>query len=283
MARANWKGSINFGLVNIPVALQPATTDKDVHFHMLHDKDGGRIREKKFCEQDGKEVSWDHIVKGYAISKHQYVTMTKDELKAADPERDRTVRIEGFVKLEEIDPVYFEKSYHVLADGKSTKAYALLAGAMSEAGRVAIGRVVISTKEHLCAIRAQDGVLRMNTLFFGDEIVEAPAAEKGRPTAKELKMAQTLIEQMEMPFEPEKLKDTHRERVLELIEQKAKGETIEAPRPAPMEKITDLAAALEKSLAAVKSGKTSPPAARPHHRVRTGSHPRASRARSRRS
>jgi DNA end-binding protein Ku len=277
MARANWKGSINFGLVNIPVALQPATTDKDVHFHMLHDKDGGRIREKKVCEHDGEEVSWDHIVKGYAISKQQFVTVTKDELKAIDPAKDRTISIEGFVELSEIDPVYFEKSYHVLPEGKSAKAYALLAGAMEEADRVAIGRLVISTKEHLCAIRAQDGALRMSTMFFGDEVVEAPKAEHGgKPSSKELAMARALIEQMQMKFDADHFKDTHRERVLELIEEKAKGHTIEAPQLAPVERITDLASALEKSLAAVRAGGAAP---QPHRRTRTEAHPKRARSR----
>ena len=155
MPRPYWKGAISFGLVNVPVSLTPATRRLDVSFHLFHDADAGRIREKRVCERDGKEVPWQHIVKGYEMSKTQVVTLTQEELRAADPERDRTIGIEEFVKLEEVDPLQIDSSYYVSPDGRSAKAYALLAAALERTGQVAIARIVLSTKQHLCMLRSR--------------------------------------------------------------------------------------------------------------------------------
>src|SRR5499433_3173718 len=174
MARPYWKGAISFGLVNVPVALTPATRRLDFSFHLYHDEDGGRIREKRVCERDGKEVPWQHIVKGYELSKTQVVTLSQEELRAADPERDRTIGIEEFVKLEEIDPLQVDGSYYVSPDGRSAKAYALLAQALEKSEQVAIARIVLSTKQHLCMLRSTEGHMVLTTLVWADEVREAP-------------------------------------------------------------------------------------------------------------
>ncbi len=254
MARAMWKGAISFGLVNIPIGLSAATRPQDVHFHMLHDADGGRIREKRVCEIDGKEVSYDHIVKGYELTKDKYVTVTRDELKAVDPVADRTVAIEAFVKLEEVDPVFFDRSYFAQPEGRADKAYALLVAAMEKSGRVAIGRIVLSTKQHLCMIRLADGGLQLTTLIYGDELVAAPKPIKTTVTKKEIDMAEALVEQLATPSEPKNFKNEYSARVHALIEKKSKGKAIEAPEVAETETISDLSEALERSLQVVKGG-----------------------------
>ena len=254
MARAMWKGAISFGLVNIPIGLSAATRPQDVHFHMLHDSDGGRIREKRVCELDGKEVPYEHIVKGYELTKDNYLTVTKDELKAVDPVADRTVAIEAFVKLEEVDPVFFDRSYFAQPEGRADKAYALLVAAMEKSGRVAIGRIVLSTKQHLCMIRLANGGMQLTTLLYGDELVEAPKPVKATVTKKEVDMAEALVEQLATPFEPKKFKNEYSERVHDLIAKKSKGKELKAPDAPETETISDLSEALERSLQVVKGG-----------------------------
>lgn len=267
MARAMWKGSISFGLVNIPISLNVAVKGKDIHFHQVHDADLGRIREKRVCEKDGKEIPYEHVVKGYEVSKNNLVVLTRDELKAADPVADKTIPIEVFVKSEDVDPLYFERSYYVTPDGKAAgKPYALFAAALEKSQQVAVARIVLSTQEHLCLIRAQDGVLVLTTMAFADEVEEAPHVGKTETSAQELKMAQTLIEQMTGKFEPEKFHDERRERVMKLIQAKADGKDIEAPAAAHAEKVTSLVEALERSLAASKGEKK--PEAKSAHRAR---------------
>ncbi len=273
MARAMWKGSISFGLVNIPISLNLAVRTKGIAFHQLHDEDGGRIKEKRVCERDGKEVPYEHVVKGYEISKGKYVTLTREELKAVDPVSDKTIGIESFIEASEIDPVYFERSYYVSPEGKSSgKAYALLASALEKSKRAALARIVLSTSQHMCVIRAEGGRLILTTMVFGDEIEEAPHLGTTQTSPAELKMAQSLIDQMTRKFNPDEYKDQHRERVLALLNQKAKGKTIEAPEETHVAQVTNLMEALERSLAAKKNGK--PPAAEAERSPR----PRARRA-----
>jgi len=260
MARPYWKGSISFGLVNVPVSLYPATHRRDFQFHLYHDADGGRIREKRVCERDGQEVPWQHIVKGYALSKTKVVSLTPEELRAAEPERDRAIGIEEFVKLEEIDPLQIEQSYYVAPEGRSAKAYALLAAALEKAEEVAIARIVLSTKQHLCLVRSVNGRLTLTTLMWADEVREAPEVPKVSVGGKELQMAEQLVRSMSGHFRPERFKDEHRERVEGLIKKKARGQTIEAPAEPPPNRVVDLARALEQSLAA--SRRSSAPAAR---------------------
>jgi DNA end-binding protein Ku len=267
-----WKGSISFGLVNIPISLTPAVSPKDVHFHLFHDADGGRIRERRVCEVDGKEVAYEHVVKGYERSKGEVVTLTRDELKAMDPVADRTIAIETFVKLDELDPLLFDRSYFVMPEGRSDKAYALLASAMEASQMVGIGRVVLSSRQHLCMIRLSNGALQLITLVYADELVAAPARVKSTASKKEVEMATALVKQLAGPFAPGKFTDEYRERVLEAIEQKARGQALTPGAEPKAQKVTSLTEALERSLSQARNDDK--PRASPAR-----AHPRAARRR----
>src|SRR5690349_21533205 len=171
--RAIWSGSISFGLVNVPVKLYSAVKQQDVHFNQLEEKTGAHIKYKRVSEKSGKEVDYEKIVKGYEVAKGKYVTVTPDDLQAVAPEKTKTVDIEDFVALADIDPIYYEKTYFLAPDGEgAAKAYALLLKAMEDEERVAIGRFVMRTKEYLCAIRPYDGILALETMYFPDEVVD---------------------------------------------------------------------------------------------------------------
>jgi DNA end-binding protein Ku len=260
MPRSIWSGAISFGLVNVPVKLYSAVSRKTVRFHQLNGKTGARIQQKRVDPTTGDEVAYDDIVKGFELTKESYVVVTPDELEALDPERTRTIDIEDFVDQSEIDPVYYDHPYYLAPDKGAGKAYRLLLDAMRESGKVAIARVVLRSKEQLVAIRPAGSALMMETMVFHDEVIQAdsidelPEAEEGKKTsARELKMAQQLIDSLSSEFEPERYRDEYRDKVLDLIERKAQGEEIatqpEAPAPA---RVPDLMAALEASLAAVK-------------------------------
>src|ERR671916_532213 len=260
MPRSMWSGAISFGLVNVPIKLYSAVSKKTVRFHQINGETGNRIAQKRTDAVTGEEVAYESLVKGYEMAKDQYVIINPDELDSLDPEKSRTIDIEDFVDLSEIDPVYYDHPYYLVPDKGSAKAYGLLLDAMRESGKVAIARVVIRSKEQLVAIRpAPGGILTMETMIFADEVVdpvsieELPDEEEIRASDRELKMARQLIDSLSSDFEPEKYHDEYREKVLELIERKAAGEEIavqpEAPAPA---KVPDLMAALEASLAAVK-------------------------------
>ncbi|MBA2513267.1 MAG: Ku protein [Solirubrobacterales bacterium] len=261
MPRSIWSGAISFGLVNVPIKLYSAVSRKTVRFHQLNRETGVRIQQKRVDPSTGEEVSYDSIVKGYELTKDHYVIVTPEELEALDPEKTRTIDIEDFVDLEDIDPVYYDQPYYLVPDKGATKAYALLLNAMKESGKVAIARVVIRTKEALVAIRPAGDVLMMETMIFADEVVgadqidELPEASDLKASDRELAMAQQLIASLATEFEPGRYHDEYREKVLDLVERKAQGEEIavqpEAERPS---KVPDLMAALEASLAAVKSG-----------------------------
>ncbi len=267
MPRSLWTGAISFGLVNVPVRLFTAVRTKDVRFHQLHAADGVRIKQKRVCPADGEEVAFDDIVKGYEISPGQYVLIEPEELDALDPEATHTIEIEDFVDLSDIDPIYFESSYYVAPDDRGAKAYRLLVRAMAEANKVGIARIVMRTKQYLAAVRPVGDILVLSTMNYADEIApveevsDVPGAE-AEASERELKIAGQLIESLSAPFEPEKYQDDYRERVLELIEQKASGQEIvvqpAADKPAP---VVDLMAALEASLAAARADRE--PAAAP--------------------
>ena len=255
-----WSGAISFGLVNVPVKLYSAVSRKTVRFHQLNGKTGTRIAQKRVDPSTGDEVNYEDIVKGYELTKERYVVITPEELEALDPEKSRTIDIEDFVDLADIDPVYYDHPYYLIPDKGAAKAYGLLLGAMQESGKVAIARVVLRSKEQLVAIRPAPGdVLMMETMIFADEVIspedidDLPEAKDLKASDRELKMAQQLIDSLSAEFEPEKYHDEYREKVLELIERKASGEEIavqpEAPKP---KQVPDLMAALEASLAAVK-------------------------------
>jgi DNA end-binding protein Ku len=259
MPRSIWSGAISFGLVNVPVKLYSAVSRKTVRFHQLNGKTGTRIQQKRVDPTTGDEVAYDDIVKGYELTKDSYVIVTPEELDALDPERTRTIDIEDFVDQAEIDPVYYDHPYYLAPDKGAAKAYRLLLDAMRESGKVAIARVVLRSKEQLVAIRPAGDALMMETMVFHDEVVsqdsiaELEQEATGKTSDRELKMAQQLIDSLSSEFEPERYHDEYREKVLDLIERKAQGEEIatqpEAPEP---ERVPDLMAALEASLAAVK-------------------------------
>ncbi len=266
MPRSIWSGAISFGLVNVPVKLYSAVSRKTVRFHQLNKDTGVRIQQKRVDPSTGDEVPYDNIVKGYELTKDRYVVVTPEELEALDPVKTRTVDIEDFVDLEDIDPVFYDQAYYLVPDKGAAKAYGLLLNAMKESGKVAIARVVLRTKEQLVAIRPAGDVLMMETMIFADEVVDAgdieelPEATDLKASDRELAMAQQLIASLSTDFEPDRYKDEYRDKVLDLVERKAQGEEIavqpEAEKPS---KVPDLMAALEASLAAVKSGSSDAP------------------------
>jgi DNA end-binding protein Ku len=245
--------------VNVPVKLYSAVSKKTVRFNQLHDADGVRIQQKRVCPADGEEVPYDNIVKGYEIAPDKYVIITPEELEALDPKKTRTIDIEDFVDLDEIDPLYYEHPYYLVPDTGASKAYTLLLDALRETNKVAIARVVLRSKEYLTAIRPAGDVLTMETMLFADELVpsdnldELPD-EDARATDRELAMARQLIESQATEFDPSKYRDEYRERVLDLIERKAQGEDVSVqPDVEEPTEVPDLMAALEASLAAAGS------------------------------
>jgi DNA end-binding protein Ku len=258
MPRSIWSGAISFGLVNVPVKLYSAVSRKTVRFHQLHDADHVRIQQKRICPSDGEEVAYDNIVKGYEISPDRYVVIEPEELEALDPKKTRSIDIQEFVDLSEIDPIYFDHPYYLAPGTGAAKAYRLLLTAMQETNKVAIARVVIRQKENLVAIRATGDVMTMATMVFHDEVVDPGTIDElpddeAEASKREVEMAEQLIQSLASEFEPEKYHDEYRERVLELIEAKAAGEEITIQPPEEPVKVPDLMAALEQSLAAAKS------------------------------
>jgi DNA end-binding protein Ku len=257
MPRSIWSGAISFGLVNVPVKLYSAVSRKTVRFHQLHDKDGVRIQQKRVCPADGEEVPYENIVKGYEISPDKYVLIETEELEALDPKKTRSIDIQEFVDLDEIDPIYYDHPYYLAPGTGASKAYRLLVQAMQKTNKVAIARVVIRQKESLVAIRATGDVMTMATMVFHDEVVPPETIEEipdddAKASKREVEMAEQLIGSLTGEFDPTKYRDEYRERVLELIEAKAAGEEITIQPPEEPAKVPDLMAALEQSLAAAQ-------------------------------
>lgn len=257
--RAIWSGAISFGLVNVPVKLYSAASSKDVRFNQLHDADGARIQLKRVCSLDGEEVPAEHIVRGYEVSPDRYVEITDEELEALEVKGTRTIDIEAFVELSQIDPVYFERSYYLAPDETGAKAYRLLVDAMADTQRVAMGRLVMRTKQYSAAIRAVGPALSLATLYYADEVtspedIEGMEAGEVKTTKRELDMARQLIETLATDFQPETLKDEYREKLMALIEEKASGkEVVAVPKSEqPKAPAVDLMAALEASIAAAR-------------------------------
>src|SRR5437879_2302506 len=260
MPRSIWGGAISFGLVNVPVKLVSAVSQKDVRFHQIDAKTKTRVRQKRVAADSGDEVAYEDIIKGYEVAPDQFVTITPEELETLDPKKTKSIDIEDFVDLDQIDPLYFERPYYLVPDTGGAKPYALLVQAMKESGMVAIARMVLRTKQYLVALRAVGDAIVLETLYYHDEVVE-PDELEGIPhdidvSDRELKIARQLIESLATEFEPERYQDEYRERVLDLIEKKAEGQEI-VLQPAAEEptKVVDLMAALEASLAAVKDEK----------------------------
>jgi DNA end-binding protein Ku len=283
MARSIWRGAISFGLVNVPVKLYSAVSKKTVRFNQLHEADHGRIQLKRFCAEEDQEVPYEEIVKGYEISPGRYVVITPEELEALDPAKTRTIDIEDFVDLEEIDPLFYEHPYYLAPDTGAGKPYKLLLEALKETNKVAIAHVVIRSKEYLTAIRAAGDVLTLETMLFADELIDPKdidelPEEDVHATDREVDMARQLIESLATDFDPSKYRDTYRERVLDLIERKAEGQEVAMPAaPEEPTAVPDLMAALEASLNAAKSNgaRKAPAKKRPAAKRSTTKKPRA--------
>jgi DNA end-binding protein Ku len=260
MPRTIWKGALSFGLVNIPVGLYPATSDKSIHFNQFEEGTSDRIRYKKVNERTGEEVPQDRIVRGFDLGGGEYVVLSEEELETAEPKKSRQVEISDFVEQADIDPVFFRSSYYLAPEGAGAdKAYALLRKAMADAGKVAIATLVMRNKEYLVAIRPDDDSLALHTMYFADE-VRAPGRDLELPDTadvsdRELSMAQLLIESMESDWDPERYHDTHREKVEALVEEKRSGhEIVIQAGPEPAAKVVDLMEALNASIAAAAGG-----------------------------
>lgn len=294
MAGAIWTGTIGFGLVSVPVRLVSATKSKDVRFNQLEEGTNSRIRVRRVSEQTGEEVPRERIVKGHEVTPGRYVVVSDDEMKTLAPKATRTIEIEDFVDLDQIDPLYFEQPYYLAPDASALKPYQLLVDAMTELRKVAIGRLVMRSKESLVAIRPLDGVLCVETMRFADEVLPTTdilpeGAEPAAPTERELEMAKQLVNALAADFEPEKYQDTYREQLTALIERKAAGEEIVAePTVEDDGKVLDLMAALEASLAradrpAAGAGSGDPEATRPSAATNTPAGGTKKRGRSRKS
>jgi DNA end-binding protein Ku len=259
VARSIWSGLISFGLVNIPVKAYTGVRDHNIHFHQLEKRSGSRIRNRKVAEKSGKEVDSDDIVMGYEIRKGRYVTFDKDELDDLRPRSTKAVDVTDFVALDEIDPIYYERTYWLAPDGDAAKkAYQLLLTAMEDRERVAIGTVVMRNTQYLTAIRPLDGVLAMSTMRFADEVVPRSEIDdlptrRSKPDAKALDMALHLVDTLATEWDPKRYRDTYTDELRKLIKAKDAGKVItaEAP-PEPEGKVLDLMAALERSVAAAK-------------------------------
>jgi DNA end-binding protein Ku len=253
MPRSIWNGTVTFGLIAVPIKVNSAIEDKGVHFHQVHAKDGAQIKQKRVCSKEGKEVPYKEVAKGYEVNAGEYVLLSKEEVAAAAGEQSRLIELEEFVCAPEIDPVFYDKTYYLGAGEKGEDSYRLLHDALAKSKRAGIGRWVFHNREYLVAIRPLDGVLALHTMRFADELVDpgdldVPTPSR-KPSPREVDMAGKLVDSLHDKFRPDQFKDTYRDRVLELIAMKARGEEPPPPEVEPDGNQTDLMAALEASLA----------------------------------
>ena len=255
MARAIWKGSISFGLVYIPIALYPATRREELKFRLLRKSDLSPVNYKRVAEKDGKEVSWDEIVKGYEYEKGKYVVLKDEDFERVDLEATQTVDIQDFVEQEEIDPMFFYKPYYLEPQKGGDKAYALLRDALKDSNKVGIAKVVIKTRQYLAGVKPEDGALVLELMHFADELVDTGKLRVPKKTEvgkREINMAKSLIDSMSSKWNPEKYRDDYREALMEVIEEKVEAggkEIEEKPKKAPKPtKVIDLVSVLQKSL-----------------------------------
>ncbi len=264
MARSIWNGTIKFALIAVPIKVHSATEDRTVHFHQVHDKDGARIKQKRICSKEDKEVPYKQVAKGYEVKGGEYVLLSQDEIDAASGPGAHVIELEEFVCQAEIDPVFYNRTYYLGAGEDAADAYRLLHDALGRSDRAGIGRWVFHNREYLVAVRSLDGVLALHTMRFADELVSAskldiPSPSRA-PSKREVEMAGALVESLHDGFDPKAFKDSYRARVLDLIARKAKGEKLEFPEPDEPEESGDLMAALEASLEDQRPGADSWPA-----------------------
>jgi DNA end-binding protein Ku len=252
MARSIWNGTITFGLIGVPIKVHSATESHTIHFHQVHEKDGARIKQRRICSKEGKEVPYKEVAMGYEVRGGEFVMLSKEEIDAAAGPRSRTIDMEEFVAREQIDPVFYDRTYYLGAGEDGADAYRLLHDALQRADRAGLGRWVFHNREYLVAVRPGDKVLVLHTMRFADELVPVDKLDVPRPSRKpserELDMAEQLVESLYKRFRPSAFKDDYRDRVAELIKRKAAGEEIEFPQAEEAEPPDDLIAALEASL-----------------------------------
>lgn len=262
MARSLWTGSLSFGLVNVPVAIYTGVRDQDLHFRQLHAKDGAPIDVQRWCTKEDTEIPYEEVTHAYELSSGKQVIVSDEEIEAAQPERTRTIDIEQFVDLAEVDPIFFDHPY-VLApaggDDGVLRAYRLLVDVMAKAQRAAVARLVMRAKEYLAIIRSREGALTLTTMNFADEVrspkgIDTAAQKAHKPSKRQLDAAVAVIEELSVPWDPTRYRDSYRKRLEQIVARKRKGETISAPqredetRPAP-----DLLEALERTLEELSS------------------------------
>jgi DNA end-binding protein Ku len=255
MARAIWKGSISFGLVNIPIALYPATRREELKFRLLRKSDLSPVNYKRVAENDGKEVPWDEIVKGYEYEKGKYVVLKDEDFERVDLEATQTVDIQDFVDVDEIDPMFFYKPYYLEPQKGGDKAYGLLRDALKDSKKIGIAKVVIKTRQYLAGVKPEDGALVLELMHFAEELADPSKLhlpKKVEVGKREINMATALIDSMSSKWQPEKYRDDYREALMEVIEQKVEAggkEIEEKPKKAPKPtKVIDLVSVLQKSL-----------------------------------
>ena len=267
--RAIWKGAISFGLVNIPIGLYPATRREELKFHLLRKSDLSPVNYKRVAANDGKEVAWDEIVKGYEYEKGKFIVLKEEDFARVDIEATQTVDITDFVHIDEVSPIFFYKPYYMEPEKGGDKAYVLLREALTSTGKIGIAKVVIRTRQYLAAVKPQGPGLMLELMHFADELVDVdefkiPASKE--IGSKELKMAESLIESMSGAWEPEKYHDEYREALKEVIEEKIEHPDKEAPKPVQRRKATnviDLVSVLQESLARASGGGGKKAAAKP--------------------
>ena len=260
--RAIWKGNISFGLVNIPIALYPATRREDLKFRLLRASDLSPVNYKRVAEKDGKEVPWEQIVKGYEYAKGKFVVLSEKDFQRVDLEATQTVDIQDFVDVEEIDPMYFYKPYYLEPQKGGDKAYVLLRETLEKTGKVGIAKVIIKTRQYLAGVKPLKHALVLELMHFAEELSDAEKLnvpkKSAEPGKREMEMAKALIDNMSSEWNPTKYKDDYRDALLEVIEEKVEsgGEEIEEkPKPKkPSSKVIDLVAVLQESLARTPGG-----------------------------
>ena len=256
--RAIWSGTISFGLVSVPVRMYSATESKELRFHFLHKDDLQPIGYDKVRKDTGESVDPDDVVRGFEVEKGRYVPIEDEDLDRLDIELTHSIDICDFVDLEGVDPIYFRKAYYLLPEDGAEKPYRLLVRALEETGKAGIAKVVIRNKQHLAALRALDGVLVLETMYFADEVRKPEKVDgKGKLQKAEVEMAKSLVENLSADFKPEKYDDTYRKELLSLIRKKAKGAKLPEPQEEEEAEVVDLMAALRESVAATKKQRKS--------------------------
>jgi len=258
MAGIVWKGYVSFGLVSFPVRLFAAARPETVHFHLLHSKDHSRVKEVWYCAEEGKPIDRKQMVKGYEFRKGEYVVVEDEELKKVAPPTASTMEVLQFVKSDEVDPIFLNKSYYVAPDEAVSKPYMLLLRAMVETKYYALAKIAMHGREHIVIIRPTEDGLVLHTMYFVDELHKAREVKKpsgAKFSAKELDLAKQLVDSLSSPFKPQEFEDEYKKNVLRLIEQRRKGKTVTAVEHPKVKPVTDIMEALQKSLAAKKTGK----------------------------